>query len=166
MPNISLRPITAANWRAVCRLEVAEEQRDFVAPNWYSLLEAHYGFAGEQADLPMVPLAIYEREEPVGLVMYNVGPEEDRYFIMRLMIDRRAQRRGCGRAAMEELIGRFRSNARTKEVGVSYVPGNAIAAKLYRSLGFEEVGLDEEGAEMVAVLTLKGQEEPWESLWR
>src|SRR5262245_38753883 len=39
---VTLRPVTRENWRAVARLEVAEGQRQFVAPNVYSLAEAAY----------------------------------------------------------------------------------------------------------------------------
>jgi diamine N-acetyltransferase len=39
---VTLRPVTQANWQAIARLEVAEEQRHFVVPNVYSLAEAAY----------------------------------------------------------------------------------------------------------------------------
>jgi diamine N-acetyltransferase len=137
-----------------------------VAPNWYSLLEATYGFPAELAHLTIVPVAIYADEQCVGFVMYNSSPERDRFFIMRLMIDKSVQRMGYGRAALEQLIAGFTQNPRAKEAAVSYIPGNHAAESLYRRVGFEVVGLDDEGRETVAVLTLNPQEEPWESLWR
>ena len=37
---ISLREIVRDNWRDVARLKLHEGQEKFVAPNWYSMLEA------------------------------------------------------------------------------------------------------------------------------
>src|SRR5436305_9924903 len=97
--EVSLREITAENWRQVCALRVADDQEAFVAPNWQSLLLAAYGFPGDLADLVLIPLAIYAGDRLVGLIVYNTSPERDRYFITRLMIDHAAQGRGYGRAA-------------------------------------------------------------------
>jgi diamine N-acetyltransferase len=94
--------------RHVCGLSVAPEQELYVAPNWRSLLLAAYGFTGELAHLAVVPLAVCVAEQVVGFVMYNTGPERDRFFIMRLMVDRTVQGRGYGRATMEQLIARFK----------------------------------------------------------
>ena len=66
----------------------------------------------------------------------------------------------------ERLLERFKENPRAKEVAVGYVPGNEVARRLYLSLGFEEVGLDDEEKEMIAVRDLNPQDEPWESIWR
>jgi diamine N-acetyltransferase len=164
--TLSLREITAENWRQICALEVAESQKDLVAPNWYSLLQAVYGFTGELAELHIVPRAIYAADEPVGFLMYNTDAERERFFIMRVMVDQKAQSRGYARAALEQLLEQFLENPCAKEVGVSYISSNRTAERLYLGLGFEQVGLDEEGREMIAVRNLNPQREPWQSLWR
>ena len=161
---ITLREITVDNWWQIADLSVKDEQKNLVASNLRSLAEAKYGFPGERADLKMVPLAIYDDEEPVGFLMYNVGPSEDRYYVMRLMIDQRYQGKGHGRTAMEELLQRFLANPHAKEVAISYVPDNQAAKQLYASLGFEEIGVD--GGETLAWRTLNEQDEPWTSLWK
>lgn len=168
MAEISLRDVTTENWRQVCALEVAEDQKSLIAPNWYSLLQAVYGFSGELSFLHLVPLAVYAAEQPVGLVMYNAGPAEEHFFIMRIMIDQHEQGQGYGRAALELLITRLKQRPQAREVAISYVPGNRVAEHLYRALGFEEIGPDGDAAhaEMVAVLDLNQQTEPWQSLWR
>jgi diamine N-acetyltransferase len=164
--QVSLREVTVENWQHICKLQVADDQQAFVAPNWHSLLLATYGSPGDLADLMYVPLAIYAADSLVGLTVYNASPERDRFFIVRLMIDRAAQGQGYGRAALEALIARFKEFPQAREAGISYIPGNQIAGGLYRRLGFEDVGLDEDGREMIAVLDLNPQSEPWESLWR
>ncbi len=161
---ITLREIDANNWRQIADLAVKEEQKNWVAPNLRSLAEAKYGFPGEHAELKLVPLAIYDDEEPVGFLMYNTGPSEDRYYVMRLMIDQRYQGKGYGRAAMEEILRRFLANPLAKEVAISYVPENQAAKQLYASLGFEEIGMD--GGETLARRALNEQDEPWTSLWK
>jgi diamine N-acetyltransferase len=57
-------------------------------------------------------------------------------FIMRLMVDRRFQGRGYGRAAMEDVVRRFQATPGVEMIATSVRKGNAAAESLYRSLGF------------------------------
>ncbi|HEV2527178.1 MAG TPA: GNAT family N-acetyltransferase [Thermomicrobiales bacterium] len=164
MPVVTLRDVTAETWEAVVALEVHPEQRSWVAPNHISLLQAHYGLGGDLAFLKLVPLAIHVDDEPVGLAMYNTGPAQDRYMIMRLMIDTRHQGRGYGRAALSQLLARFRAVPQASEVAISIERGNAVAGRLYFSAGFIEVPSDESGEQMFWQ-GLNRQPEPWESFW-
>ncbi len=166
-PAVSLRPVTSETWAAVVALEVTPEQAAWVAPNHISLLEAHYGLGPDLDHLTLVPLAIHaaaEGDAPVGLVMYNTGPERDRYMVMRLMVDRHLQGRGYGRAALTELLARFRTEPRASEVAISIERGNDVAGRLYRSLGFEPVP-DEVPTSETFWQALNPQPAPWESLW-
>src|SRR5579863_5962265 len=88
--TISLRPVTAENWNAVAKLEVSEDQRDFVAPNSYSLAQAAY-------EPGLTPVAIYDDETLVGFAMYTHEPWQGEFGIVRMMIDRRYQGKGYGR---------------------------------------------------------------------
>ena len=162
--TVTLQEVTAANWRALIALTVAAEQEAWVAPNHYSLLEAAYGFAGDLAHLTVVPLAVYADEAPVGLVMYNTAPARDRFFIMRLMIDHRQQRKGYGRAALTQLLALFRAHPQAKEVAMSYNVGNEPARRLYQACGFVEVGPDNAGG-ILMWQALNPQATAWTSLW-
>ena len=71
------------------------------------------------------------------------------YSIYRFMIDKHHQRKGYGRAAIERAIAEIEKDARAKRITVCYVPDNPVTKGFYESLGFEEVGLDEDG-EMIA----------------
>jgi len=73
--------------------------------------------------LPMVGFTMYEVTAGVG-------------FILRLMIDRRYQRQGHGRAAMVEVIRRPRLYPEVELIATSHRRGNEAAAQLYRGLGF------------------------------
>ncbi len=105
--SVTLRDVTAENYRDVVALRVGAGQERQVAPNADSLLQANDGLGGALAHLELVSLAIYAGPTPVEFVMYNVTPEHDRFAIMRLMVDARHQRGGSGRAAMTLLLDRF-----------------------------------------------------------
>lgn len=162
--NISLRELTALNWLQAAQLEVKPEQAALVASNLFSLAESRFGLAG-MPHLRLVPLAIYHGEEMVGFLMYNAPPENDRFFIMRLMIGAAHQRQGFGRAALQVLVDGFKAHPQAKEVALNYEPQNEAARQLYASLGFEEVERSAENG-VVAWRALNEQAEPWESMWK
>jgi diamine N-acetyltransferase len=138
--DVELREITRDTVRAICKLEVAEDQRGFVAPNAISIAEAHYE--------PKHWLrAIYADDEPAGLVLTYEDPGGEGYYLWRFMVADGFQRRGIGRRAMELLLDRWRSLGAT-QASLSVIPGNDGATALYESLGFQLTG-EEHGGEFV-----------------
>src|SRR5262245_26120443 len=99
--TMTLREITRENWEQCVRLEVAPEQQRFVASNAVSLAQSKY-------EPEWIPLALYDDEEMVGFVMYGVYRDQGKYWILRMMVDRRLQGNGYGRAAMRLLLDRLR----------------------------------------------------------
>jgi diamine N-acetyltransferase len=98
---VQLREVTRESVRAVCALEVADDQRAFVAPNAVSIAQAYFY---DEAWFRAVH-AVHAGAELVGFVMlYDptlaATPEEPDFFLWRLMIDRRYQGKGYGRAAV------------------------------------------------------------------
>lgn len=142
--SIRLCPVTRDNWEAVIRLQVAPEQQGFVASNCYSVAQSFY-------EPGTVLLAIYADERIVGLLMY--GLIDEAMWIWRLMIDRRHQRRGYGRQALVSLLQSLRALG-YREVFISYEPDNAVAAKLYASVGFALTGARDAHGETVARIEL------------
>lgn len=57
--TLSLRPVTADNYEAICDLDVAPEQEAFVACNMWSLVEAAYNDGH-------ITRGIYLKDKPVG----------------------------------------------------------------------------------------------------
>ena len=153
--SISLRSVTAENWRALIKLKVREHQSHFVASNLYSIAQAQFGFEDE-GHWDLFPFCAYDGEEPVGFLMYcfNFTHSHFQAFILRLMVDDKFQGKGYGREIMTQALDRFRTDARIKNVGISYEPENEGARKLYASLGFVEPGELLEG-ETLAVLNLR-----------
>lgn len=141
---ISLREITMENFHDCIHLELEDAQRNYVASNMYSLAEA-------KADGVSVPLAIYDGDTMVGFIMYDYNEGEQVGYISRLMVDRRHQRKGYGRYAMNQVIDRLRAYKDRKYIQTSYAPENAAAGKLYESLGFVKTGEISDG-EVVCIL--------------
>src|SRR5918999_3264218 len=152
--QVTLREITDENRDAVLALSVAPEQRRFVGTVADALRDA--------AEIPEgMPWyrAIYADDEPVGFVMlsWNVTPDPPRiigpWFLWKLLIDARHQRRGYGRAAVRLVADIVRSEGAT-ELLTSYVPGDGEPWPFYRSLGFRPTGDLDENGEIILSLGL------------
>jgi diamine N-acetyltransferase len=149
---ITLRELTRDTWEECVDLEVAELQRNFVSSNLVSLAEAQF-YPG------MVCRAVYAGDVMVGFVMY--GPdaeyapgEQGAYAFVRLMIDRRYQGQGYGRAAIAAVIDTIREVPESRVLYTSYVPENTHAGHLYAAMGFQDTGRLLDG-EIILALPLK-----------
>ena len=153
--QIKLAPIDDTNREAVLALSVREDQ-PFVAPNDVSLRQA----AETEAEAPGVarPFAIYADDTLVGFCMFAFDPEdedeEDRYYLWRFMIDQRYQDKGCGQAALDEIIRYFRDNGADR-LYLSTEPENERGLHVYHKAGFRETGVIDDG-EAVMMRMLKG----------
>lgn len=130
---ITLQLLNHDNARAVGRLRVAPDQERFVASNADSIADAY-------VERSFVPLAVYAGDDLVGFAMYGQDPETNRWWIIRMMIDERFQRRGFGRAAMVDLIKLMREQHGTTSIRLGVDPANHGAIRLYESLGFRDTG--------------------------
>ncbi|MBE2194089.1 MAG: GNAT family N-acetyltransferase [Anaerolinea sp.] len=142
---MSLQPITADNWRLVVRLSLKPGQEHFVAPNWYSILQAH--FEGGSAK------AIYTAETLIGFVWYTFDAQTNQWWIVRFMISAEHQGKHYGRAALHTIIREIRDQHHPAEIYISFEPENEPARKLYESIGFADTGRIEDG-ELVFCLDL------------
>ena len=142
--DVKLKDVSAKNWRAIVRLKLAPDQNHLVADNLYSIAESKF-------DLDARPRAVYADGQPIGFLMYDASDAVA--SIYRFMIDRRQQGRGYGRAALVLAISEIKAIPHVRTVAISYMPDNKVAKAFYESLGFQEVGLDEDG-EMMAELAL------------
>lgn len=127
--NITLRKIDQDNWRDCIKLKVKEEQKKFVATNENALALAY-------VHTEMNPLGIYLDEKIVGFLMHALDPDDNIYYINRLMIDENYQGKGYGRKALSILIEKLK-NEGVKVLDILHKPDNHFAIKLYESLGFE-----------------------------
>ena len=163
---IHLEPIDARNVWDVLDLKLRREQKDFVAPNEISIVQA---YTAQGTDCSAFPFAICNDKRVVGFLMvgYNeaalyvdeddVAPTalQNNYSIWRLMIDKRYQHRGYGREAINRALEFIRTwpCGASELCEISYEPENTSARALYLSMGFVENG-EKDGDETVAVLKL------------
>ena len=134
--DVELREITADTVRTICELEVAERQRDFVAPNGVSIAEAHF-------EPQHWMRAIYADGRPTGFVL-AWEPGGGTAYLWRFMIATPDQGKGIGRRAMELVIEHWREEGATA-AKTSVVPGNAGATALYERVGFALTGEVDDG---------------------
>ena len=144
--TVTLREITADTVRSICALEVAPEQKGYVAPNAVSIAQAHF-------EPKAWFRAVYADETPVGFVMLHVDPEQNEYFLWRFMVAADHQGQGYGRRALDLVVDFVRSQPGATTLGSSFVPGEAGPRAFYLRYGFEETG-EVDGDEHVIRLTL------------
>lgn len=149
-----LREITDDNRDAVRALSVRRKQKQFVASVSKSLKEAT-----RKPEANPWFRAMYIGDEPVGFVMLSwkpsAGPYEGRHFIWRLLVDKRHQRRGIGRATLTQIAALVRADGAT-ELLTSYEPGDGEPWPFYQKFGFEPTG-DVDDGEIVLRLNLPAQ---------
>ncbi len=138
---LHLKPVTKENLDAVLVLQVNERQQRFVSSVAESLSQAYV--YTETA----FPFAVYDDQTVVGFIMMGYYEEKEYYTLWKLLIDRRYQGRGYGRAALEQGIAFLKERFQAREVYTGVIPDNEAAKSLYRSIGFEETGLFENGME-------------------
>jgi diamine N-acetyltransferase len=135
---LELRKITRANRDAILALSVFDGQKGFVASNKLSLEQA-------KQYPECVPLGVYDGDEAVGFVMYDLNPEDNEYWIPRVMIDKNHQRKGHGKAAMQLVLALIEADKEHDRVYLSFEPHNTVAKALYEQLGFKPDGRELEG---------------------
>ena len=146
--TITLNEVTRETLRTICKLDAGDGATQ-VAPNAVSIAEASfYNEAWFRA--------IYNDETPVGFVMlYDPTlveePEEPHFFLWRLMIDQKHQRRGLGRTAVKLLIDHVRARPGAEKLLVSHMSTVDELGRFYDSLGFAYTGAEDDGEKVMAL---------------
>ena len=161
---LRLEQVNGKNVWDILKLTVEEDQKNYVAGNDISIIEAYTAIT---ANGFAFPVGIYEDETPVGFLMigfdiddyWNDAPPiaKGNYNLWRLMIDKAYQRRGFGKEAVQLALNFIKSFpcGKAEYCWLSYEPENEVARQLYRSFGFTETG-ELDGEERIAVLRLLG----------
>jgi diamine N-acetyltransferase len=159
---LHLEKVNGKNVWDILKLTVSESQKNYVAANEISIIEAYTVITGNGYAFPF---GIYDGDTPVGFLM--IGFDVDDYWIdapeiargnynlWRLMIDKAYQNRGFGKEAVSLALAFIRSMpcGKAEYCWLSYELENEVARQLYRSFGFEETG-EMDGEERIAALKL------------
>jgi diamine N-acetyltransferase len=141
--RVQLRDIeTDAERAAALALHVAPGQEEFVASVETSLEEA---VRYPEACARYWALYDTDADQPVGFVMVSDGIAEDvlaadptlvgPYYLWRLLIDERYQRRGYGTAALDAVVEYVRARGGTQLL-TSYTAGDGNPGPFYERYGF------------------------------
>jgi GNAT superfamily N-acetyltransferase len=151
---VTLRDVTDENRQKVLAVRVAPAQTRFVGTVAEALRDAE-----EMPEGKPWYRAIYADDRPVGFVMlsWNVTPEPPRiigpWFLWKLLVDERQQRRGYGREAVRLVAGIVGANGAV-ELLTSCVQGEGGPEPFYRRLGFSPTGEQDENGEIILALDL------------
>ena len=160
---VHLEELNKYNVWDVIELTIKKEQESFIAGNEWSLVHAYVGNKTEGA---VYPFGIFDDDKAVGFLMiaYDYGevcndpdaPEisQKNYFLWRLMIDGEEQGKGYGKKAVKlalEFVKTF-PHGKADYCWLCYDKNNEVARKLYLSMGFQEIG--EQDDDINAVIKL------------
>jgi ribosomal protein S18 acetylase RimI-like enzyme len=130
--TVTLRPITAVNWRECAELDVREHQRSWLPSNLVSIAAAQF-YPDNYCR------AVYAGEELVGFGMYGIEQNTNRIKVFRLMIGGTFQQRGYGVAAMAVILKEIAQRWPSSAIYVSYQEENVVARRLYDRLRFSQI---------------------------
>lgn len=121
-------------------MKLADGQEQYVSHPIRSLAQAYV--YREQCQ----PFGIYNDEEMVGYVMVIYDYDVPEYDIWHMMIDASKQGNGYGKAALEQVINYIKTKpfGSSDKVTLTCNKENPVALELYRRMGFEESGAEDE----------------------
>ena len=160
---VELRDIvTEADRDAALALRVAPGQDRFVAS-----VEESFADAERYPEARARYWALYDGDEIVGFVMISDGIADDvlaadptlvgTYFLWRLLIDRRHQRRGYGTAAVDAVVAYVRAQG-GRELFTSYTAGEGSPGPFYERYGFVPTDRFVEGERVLRLDLSSGRE--------
>ncbi|TVT29400.1 GNAT family N-acetyltransferase [Salinicoccus cyprini] len=142
---VNFAEIDENNFYDVIDLEVKEAQSRFVAPNVRSIAECYL----YRKNNDVFPYAIQDAGKVVGFILIDLDEEAREFMIWRMMIDRKYQNYGYGRAAIMKAMEMAKSENKYDTFIADYVKGNEVMGELLRSMGFTHHSFDEENNEYV-----------------
>ena len=129
--NINFKEIDKSNYNTCINLKVGEHQKNYVASNAISLVQAFY-------EDELYPIGIYNDEEMVGFILYDYDKELEGWSFSRFMIDINHQNKGYGSKALEKFLEFFHNKYEEENLYTSVEIDNEVAIKLYEKYGFNK----------------------------
>ncbi|WPP56925.1 GNAT family N-acetyltransferase [Acinetobacter pittii] len=149
---ISLKDLDRENWILCAKLSLDEYQKDYVAPNVYSIAES-------KVEEHYCPRVICSNDRVIGFLMYCAEvdpPDETLFWLFRFMIGKDHQAKGYGTKALQMAIDEIAAKG-AKRIRTMYKSSNNIAGKLYKKKGFQETGEYDECGDIILELNISLQ---------
>ncbi|NUE93361.1 GNAT family N-acetyltransferase [Acinetobacter seifertii] len=146
---IDLKNLERENWLLCAKLSLDYSQRDYVAPNVYSIAES-------KVEEHYCPRVICFNDEVVGFLMYCVEidpPDKTLFWLFRFMIGKDHQAKGYGTTALQMAIDEIFTKG-AKRIRTMYKSSNYVAGKLYKKMGFIETGEYDECGDIILELNI------------
>lgn len=145
MSTLIVQPVTAENWLAALALDVFPHQQEFTPSVALSLAKAYIEPNGYCYD----PFLVLVDGTAVGFYSYvHLLYDTTFCYLGGLLIDRRHQGKGYGRATLRHFIAWLRQeHPECSDLFLTVHPDNEIAWRLYTALGFVKTGLMLDGEE-------------------
>lgn len=129
--KIEFRTIDKSNYMECIGLTVNDNQKNYVASNQFSLVQAAY-------EPNLYPLAVYDENQMIGFILYDFDEELNGWSMSRFMIGSAYQNCGYGRQVLNEFLAYFKKNyPHVKTLYTSAEVDNTVAISLYKKAGFE-----------------------------
>lgn len=129
--DIEFKKIDRLNYNECIELSLNENQKNFVAPNIFSLVQAAY-------EPNLYPLGIYYCSKMVGFILYDFDDELNGWSMSRLMIDKKYQNQGIGKISLQKFLEFFLNKYGHIQLYTSAEVDNQVAIALYEKLGFQK----------------------------
>lgn len=145
--KIKLLELDENNWYESCKLELTDEQKEYMEPNSISIAQTKF-------EPTLRAFAICYGNKIVGFAMFNTIEEElNSFWIYRIMIDKIYQRKGIGKVATKLIIDEMAKISKCQRIAVGFHHENTGVYTFYSKLGFIDRG-DRFGKEKAVILDL------------
>ena len=138
--QIAFEDITKENYLNYIKLNVHQNQEEFVAANVYSFAQALFyptaKFQGILSD--NVPIGFYMIIKCNELFEYSDGKEQP--FLWRFMIDKNYQLKGSGKIAIKLIIENIKQYYNAKFLLTSSISKKGSPEEFYLKIGFKLTG--------------------------
>ncbi|MHA2392131.1 MAG: GNAT family N-acetyltransferase [Promethearchaeota archaeon] len=144
--KVTLKKISIKNLHSIFNLKVKPNQENLVAPNAYSIAEAHFTRGSWYR-------AIYLGDLPIGFVMLidgtlkfkKITQKSPLMYLWRFMIDGKYQGKGYGKEALQLVIDYVKSRPNVKEIILHHQNAKGDAGEFYKKVGFKHTGKSQLG---------------------
>ena len=130
--KIELEELHRFNWENVLKIELTEEQMEFVPPVLYSIAQSRFE---KNSKL----YAIKYNDRTIGFLMLLINPPV--CWISRIIIDKKYQNLGIGTKIIKQIVEEYSGRRRFSLLKTTVKSENKQAQKFFYNLGFEPVGI-------------------------